>query len=71
MLYRDFQEANLTNKTTYNTMCLHFYMYKYNMDMNTRMKYSWNTVMSPDGDTRHVDDCYREQIEAAKGNSLS
>lgn len=52
-------------------MCLHFYMYKYNMDMNTRMKYSWNTVMSPDGDTRHVDDCYRERIEAAKGNSLS
>lgn len=51
MLLRDLFFREKRARTERNTTCLHFYMYKYGVDMNTRMNIR-NTVKSPDGDTR-------------------
>lgn len=50
MLLRDLFFREKRARTERNTTWLHFYMYKYGVDMNTRMNIR-NTVKSPDGDT--------------------
>lgn len=51
MLLRDLFFREKRARTERNTTWLHFYMYKYGVDINTRMNIR-NTVKSPDGDTR-------------------